>query len=86
MWNMKYENARHIPNNATIASYCWICQQFNCKHLLLAIYTLSYLISKCPSFFLVDFEQAFYEIFFVWKSSFHFIVSSGLWNFFAMAM
>ena len=32
MWNVK--NVRHVQNNVTIASNCWICQQFNCKHLL----------------------------------------------------
>ena len=32
-------------------------------YLLLAIYTLPYSISRFPSFFLVDFEQVFYEIF-----------------------
>ena len=35
MWNVKCENARHVQNNITIASNCWICYQFNCKHLLI---------------------------------------------------
>ena len=33
MWNVKCENARHVQNSETVASNCWICQQFHCKHL-----------------------------------------------------
>ena len=50
-----------------------ICQQLNCKHLLIVsnkLLALSYLISKCQSFFLVDFEQVFYKIFFLFENLF----------------
>ena len=35
MENVKCENVRHVQNNVTIVSNSWICQQFNCKHLLI---------------------------------------------------
>ena len=76
MWNVKCENARHVQNNETIASNCWICQQFHCKHLL-TVNNLDIILFnlKMPEFFfLVHFEQVFYEIIFPWKSLFHFVV------------
>ena len=73
---MKCENARHVQNNVKITSNCWICYQFNCKFLPIVRnldINFSYLISKCLSVFLVEFEQVFYH-FFVWKSLIQFFV------------
>ena len=79
MWNMKWENVRHVQNNVTIADNCWICWQFNSKHLLtvnnlgIILFNLK-MLEFFLVFFLVDFEQVFYEIAFVWKSLFPFVV------------
>ena len=53
------------------------CYQFNSKHLL-----ISDVISNYRVFFSRYFEQVFYEIFFVWKSSFHFFVVVVYYTFF----
>ena len=61
---VKYEN--NAQNNVTIANNCLICYQFNCKHLLIVSnLDITLFNIKMPEFFLVDFEQVFYEIFFV---------------------
>ena len=77
MWNVKCENARHVQNNVTIVSNCWICCKFNCKHLFtvnnLDIILFNLKMSEFV-FFLVDFRQVSYEIVFVWKYLFHFLV------------
>ena len=76
MWNVKCENARHVQNNVTIASNCWICWKFNCKHLLTVNNSdiILFNLKMSEFFFLIDFEQVSYEIVFVWKSLFHFLV------------
>ena len=63
---VKYENSQHAQNNVTIANNCLICYQFNCKHLLIiSNLDITLFNIKMPEFFLVDFEQVFYKIFFV---------------------
>ena len=61
MWNLKCENARHVQNNVTTAKFAINLTANIC--LWLAMYTSSDLTSKRQSIFLVDLEQAFYEIF-----------------------
>ena len=68
--NVRYENAGHVQNNVTTAEFASNLSANIC--LLLAMQTLSDLISKHRSIFLVDLEEVFYEIFSGWKSLFHF--------------
>ena len=52
-YNQKCENAWHVQNNVAIANNCWICQQFDRKHLLnITNVDIIWL-------FLADFEQVF---------------------------
>ena len=37
---------------------------------MLAVYTLTDLVSNCPNFFIINFEQVYYEIFLSEKSFF----------------
>ena len=59
--NVRYENAGHVQNNVTTAEFASNLSANIC--LLLAMQTLSDLISKHQSIFLVDLEEVFYEIF-----------------------
>ena len=68
--NVRYENAGHVQNNVTTAEFASNLSANIC--LLLAMQTLSDLISKHRRIFLVDLEEVFYEIFSGWKSLFHF--------------
>ena len=68
--NVRYENAGHVQNNVTTAEFASNLSANIC--LLLAMQTLSDLISKHRSIFLVDLEEVFYEIFSGWKPLFHF--------------
>ena len=68
--NVRYENAGHVQNNVTTAEFASNLSANIC--LLLAMQTLSDLISKHRSIFLVDLEEVFYEIFSGWKSLFRF--------------
>ena len=53
-----------IQINVTIANYCWICSQFNCKQLLnVSNLDIIWFNLKTLEFFLVDFEQVFFEVF-----------------------
>ena len=70
MGNLKCENARHVQNNVTTAKFA-INLTTNI-YLLLAMQTSTDLTSKRQSIFLVDLEQAFYEIFLSQKALFHF--------------
>ena len=66
MGNVKCENMfKHVQSNVTITTSGSASNLTANICLLLAIQTLSDLISKRRSFFLVDFKQVFYEIFFV---------------------
>ena len=52
MWNVKCENAGHIQNNETITSNRWICEQFNCKHLVIVRnLSIIWFNLKTPEFF-----------------------------------
>ena len=84
MWNVKSKNTRHVENNVTIASNCWISWQFNCKHLLI-VSNLDILLFnlKKPKFFSGCLWIIFYEFSFVWKSLFHYfvvVVYENLWQ------
>ena len=82
MENVKCENVRYVQNNVTIVNNSWICQQFNCKHLLIVSNgDIIWFNLKTPEFFLVDLEQVFYEIFFGRKSLFHFFVMKVYYTF-----
>ena len=66
MGDVKCENVfKHVQSNVRTATKEFASNLTPNICLLLAIKTLSDLISKRPSFFFVDFEQVFYEILFV---------------------
>ena len=86
MWNVK--NVRHVQNNVTIASNCWICQQFNCKHLLtVSNLDINLFNLKMPEFVCLLFVCFFLSLilnkFFTKSFVFRKLCSSGSWNFLA---
>ena len=75
MWNAKCENARHVQNNVTIASNRRICQELNCKHLLIVSnLNIIWFNLKTPEFFFSLLWASFLWNVFWSKSLFHFFV------------
>ena len=75
MGNVKCGNMfKHVQNNFAIAATTKFASSLTAKIcLLLAIQTLSNLISKGPVFLLVDFEQVFMNFFLLENLCFAFL-------------
>ena len=64
MWNVKCENVfKHLQNNVTIAKFASNLTANICL-----------LLKNASVFFSMTLSKFFYEIFFGWKSLFHFFV------------
>ena len=75
-YNQKCENAWHVQNNVAIANNCWICQQFDRKHLLNITN-----VALSDSFSLT-LSKSFYEIYSGRKFLFHIFVVVVYYSFY----